>query len=451
MCGIIGIYSNKDVSKSLYYGLFALQHRGQESCGIAVMNNDEMNCTKGMGLVDDVFKEDTIENLKGNIGIAHVRYSTAGQSHPSNSQPLSGTCRGKKLALVHNGNLVNADYLKKSLEDDGHMFQTSTDSEVILYILAKYYRNNLLEAVKLTMDYIKGAYSLVVMSEDELIAIRDPHGFRPLMIGKKDNDYIIASESSAINIIGGEVIRDIEPGEIVRIKGGEITSHQYKEIYKEKQAMCIFEYVYFARNDAVMDGVSTYNFRVNSGKILAAKDDIKADIVIPVPDSGWAGAIGYSAQSGIPLMEGLVKNRYIGRTFIKPTQEEREIAVKLKLNPLESVVKGKSIVLIDDSIVRGTTSKKIIDSLKKAGAKEIHIRITSPPVVYPCYFGIDTPRRSKLIAANNSVEEICSMIGATSLKFLDINGMIEATEREDIFCKACFNGEYPVSPMKEEE
>ena len=410
-----------------------------------------MNCIKGMGLVTEVFTEKTIKSLNGNVGVAHVRYSTTGENSKANCQPLSGTCRGKNIALVHNGNLVNADYLRRTLEEEGYMFQTTSDTEIILYILAKYYRNSLVEAVKLTMDYIKGAYSLVIMSEDELVAVRDSHGFRPLMLGRKDDEYIIASESSAIDIIGGQVIRDIEPGEIIRIKNGELIVDEYNKIYKEKKSMCIFEYVYFSRNDAEMDGISTYNFRVNSGKILAKKDNVNADIVIPVPDSGWAGAIGYSSESGIPLMEGLVKNRYIGRTFIKPTQEEREIAVKLKLNPLSSVVKDKSIVLIDDSIVRGTTSKQIIDSLRKAGAKEIHMRITSSPVAYPCYFGIDTPRRSKLIAANNTVDEINNAIGSTTLKFLDEKGMLEATGHEDVFCLACFNGNYPISPMKKEE
>ncbi len=448
MCGIIGIYSKNDISKDLYYGLYSLQHRGQESCGMAVLNDKKIDYHRGMGLVPDVFKEADLENLKGSIGIGHVRYSTAGGSHISNCQPLVGVCRGRQLSLAHNGNLTNYDALRDTLEEDGLMFQTSIDSEIILYLLARSYKGDIVESVKNTMDHIKGAYSLVIMSEGELVAVRDPHGFRPLVLGKKDNEYILSSESSSINILGGEVIRDIEPGEILVIKDGKLYSHNYPK--KENKTTCIFEHIYFARNDATMDGLNPYEFRVRCGEILAKEEEIKADIVVPVPDSGWTGALGYAKESGIPLMEGLVKNRYVGRTFIKPTQNEREIGVKIKLSPLKEVVKGKSIVLIDDSIVRGTTSRKLIDSLRAAGAKEVHLRVTSPPVKYPCYFGIDTPRRSQLIASNHSVKEIGEIIGADSLKFLSIEGMLKASQMENHFCMACFNGEYPVKPESEE-
>ena len=390
MCGIVGIYSNKDIAKELYYSLYSIQHRGQESCGMAISNGNNINYKKDMGLVGDVFKENELANLKGNIGIGHVRYSTAGGSHLANCQPL-------------------------------------------------------------VMDYIKGAYSLVIMGEDELVAVRDPHGFRPLVLGKKGDEYIFASENCAIDILGGEVIRDVEPGEIIVAKDGKLKSYFYSENYKPVKKSCIFEHIYFARNDATIDNVNAYDFRVKCGEVLAKDEDIKADIVVPVPDSGWAGAVGYSNESKLPLSEGLVKNRYVGRTFIKPTQEEREIGVKIKLNPLSNVVKGKSIVLVDDSVVRGTTSKLIVKSLRDAGASEIHLRITSPPVQYSCYYGIDTPHRSNLIASGNDVEYIREYIGCDSLKFLDIDLMIEATENKATFCKACFDGDYPVKKLDREE
>lgn len=451
MCGIIGIYSDKSIAKELYYGLFSIQHRGQESCGMAVMGDDKIKYKKDMGLVGEVFKEEEIESLDGNMGIGHVRYSTAGGSHISNCQPFVGTCRKRNLAISHNGNLVNANYLKDMLEEDGYMFQTDSDTEVILYILARYYKGDIVESLKLTMDYIKGAYALVILSDDELVAVRDPNGFRPLIMGKKGDEYIFASENCAIDILGGEVIRDVEPGEIVVVKDGKMKSYHYSENLKSVKRSCIFEHIYFARNDATIDNVNAYDFRVKCGERLAQNDDIKADIVVPVPDSGWPGALGYANASGVRVSEALVKNRYVGRTFIKPTQEEREIAVKIKLNPLKSMIKDKSIVLVDDSIVRGTTSKRLVKSLREAGAKEIHLRITSPPVEYSCFYGIDTPNRSNLIASNHSVEEMRKHIGCDSLKFLDIEGMIEATESETTFCKACFDGDYAVKRIDKED
>lgn len=451
MCGVVGIYSDKDISKELYYSLYSMQHRGQESCGLAISNGEDINYKKGMGLVGDVFNETELKNLAGNMGIGHVRYSTAGGSHLANCQPLVGRCRKRKLAVAHNGNLVNANYLKDMLEEDGYMFQANSDTEVILYILARYYKGDIVESLKITMDYIKGAYSLVIMGEEELVAVRDPHGFRPLIMGKRGDEYIFASEDAAIDILGGEVIRDVEPGEIIVVKDGKMKSYHYSENYKPLKKSCIFEHIYFARNDATIDKVNVYKFRVKCGEILAENEKIKGDIVVPVPDSGWAGALGYSNASKIPVSEGLVKNRYVGRTFIKPTQEEREIGVKIKLNPLSSVVKGKSVILVDDSIVRGTTSKLIIKSLREAGAKEIHLRITSPPVKYSCYYGIDTPRRSNLIASQNSVEEIREYIGCDSLEFLSIEGILDAAENKATFCKACFDGEYPVKKIDREE
>ena len=453
MCGVVGIYSkDKDISKQLYYALYSIQHRGQESCGMAVSNGEEINYYKDMGLVGDVFTPKKLEKLQGNMGVAHVRYSTAGGSNFANCQPLVGSVRKRRLALAHNGNLVNDQTLRDMLEEDGHMFTSNTDTEVILYILARYFKGNIVESLKLTMDYIKGAYSLVIINNDELIGVRDPNGFRPLKLGRINEEYILASEDCAIDILGGEVIRDIEPGEIVVIKDGELKSYNFNENYKSMKKSCIFEHIYFARNDATIDGVNAYEFRVKSGEILASEDNhIDADMVVPVPDSGWPGAIGYANASGIRITEALVKNRYVGRTFIKPTQEERELGVKIKLNPLSRIIDGKSIVLVDDSIVRGTTSRLLVKSLREAGAREIHLRITSPPVTHSCFYGIDTPNRSNLIAANMTVEEMRDYIGCDSLEFLNIDKMLDAVEEPFNFCKACFDGDYPVKKIDKED
>ena len=436
MSGILGVYSDKQVSKELYYGIYSMQHRGQESCGIAIYDEEakEVVYKKEKGLVGDAFKEDELKNYKGNLGIAHV----------ANTQPFVGSCRNRNLAIVDNGSLVNANYLRETLEEEGFMFQTNSDAEVILHILARYYKGDIVEAVKVTMDYIKGSYTLAIICDDSLVAVRDPHGFRSLLLGKKGNEYLIASENSAIEILGGEVIRDVEPGEIIVIKDGELKSYNYSDTYKPVKKSCIFEHVYIARNDATLDDLNAYEFRINCGAYLAKNEDVKADCVVPVPDSGWASAIGYANESGLQLSEGLVKNRYVGRTFIKPTQEEREIAVRIKLNPLVPAIKGKSIILVDDSIVRGTTSKQLIKSLKEAGAKEVHLRITSPPVKYPCYYGIDTPTRESLLAASHSVEEMREYIGCDTLKFISIEGMKEAAKGMNTFCTSCFDGDYPV-------
>ena len=359
MSGILGVYSDKQVSKELYYGIYSMQHRGQESCGIAIYDEEakEVIYKKEKGLVGDAFKEDELKNYKGNLGIAHVRSSSVGHNHVANTQPFVGSCRNRNLAIVDNGSLVNANYLRETLEEEGFMFQTNSDAEVILHILARYYKGDIVEAVKVTMDYIKGSYTLAIICDDSLVAVRDPHGFRSLLLGKKGNEYLIASENSAIEILGGEVIRDVEPGEIIVIKDGELKSYNYSDTYKPVKKSCIFEHVYIARNDATLDDLNAYEFRINCGAYLAKNEDVKADCVVPVPDSGWASAIGYANESGLQLSEGLVKNRYVGRTFIKPTQEEREIAVRIKLNPLVPAIKGKSIILVDDSIVRGKTIK----------------------------------------------------------------------------------------------
>ena len=450
MSGILGVYSNNNnVIKELYYGIYSMQHRGQESCGMAVYNpeKEEIRYKKEKGLVGDVFNEGDFAKYTGNLGIAHVRSSSVGHNHVSNTQPFVGNCRTRNLAIVDNGCLVNANYLRETLEEEGFMFQTNSDAEVILYIFARYYRGNVVEAVKMTMDYIKGSYTLALICDDALVAVRDPHGFRSLLLGKKGDEYLIASENSAIEILGGEVIRDVEPGEIIVIKDGELKSYSYSDIKPVKKS-CIFEHVYIARNDATLDGLNAYEFRINCGAYLAKdEDDINADCVVPVPDSGWAGAIGYANESGLKISEGLVKNRYVGRTFIKPTQEEREIAVRIKLNPLVPAIKDKSIILVDDSIVRGTTSKQLVKSLRAAGVKEVHLRITSPPVEYPCYYGIDTPNRESLLASTRNVEEMREYIGCDTLKFISKEGMQEAANGMNTFCTACFDGDYAVKKI----
>lgn len=446
MCGVIGIYSNSSVSKKLFYGLNSLQHRGQESAGITVSDGEKLNRQKGMGLVIDIFKEDNFEKLQGNIGIGHVRYSTAGGSHDYNTQPLMAFAKNTEFSLGHNGNLINHQILRTRLEEDGIMFQTAIDTEVILYLIARYYKGDIVEAIKKTMGMIKGAYSVVLLMKDKLVAFRDPLGIRPLVMGESDDDIIISSENAPIEIIGAKFKRNIEPGEIVVVDKDGVNSSFYEGEKSRKH--CIFEYVYFARDDATLDKVNAYNYRRRCGEILSKESPCDVDLVVPVPDSGIPSAIGYSQETGIPYAVGLVKNRYMGRTFIKPTQEEREMAVKLKLNPLRHVIEGKKIVLIDDSIVRGTTSANLIKRMREAGAKEVHLRITSPPVKYPCYYGIDTPSRKNLIAANYSIEEIREKINADSLAFISMEGTKKATLiEEDRFCKACFNGNYPVDPI----
>lgn len=446
MCGIIGIYSNSDVNKKLFYGLNSLQHRGQESCGMSVSNGEDLHRERGKGLVIDVLTEEKLNKLSGNIGIGHVRYSTAGGSYDYNSQPLMAFAKGESISLCHNGNLINYQILRTRLEEDGMMFQTSIDTEVILYLISRYYKDDIVEAIKKTMNIIKGAYSILLLLKDSLIAFRDPYGIRPLIMGEGENgDIIFSSENAPVEIIGYKVKRDLEPGEIVVVNSEGVRSYFYE---KETPKHCIFEYVYFSRDDATLDNVNSYNFRRRCGKILSKESPCDVDLVVPVPDSGIPSAIGYAQESDIPFAEGLVKNRYMGRTFIKPTQEERDMAVKLKLNPLKHVLDGKRIVLIDDSIVRGTTSRNLIKRIRDAGAKEVHLRITSAPVKFPCYYGIDTPSRKNLIAANNSIEEMREKIGADSLAFISMEGMQKATlSEEDHFCKACFSGDYPVDPV----
>jgi len=445
-CGVFGIYaptSSEKISQLIYYGLFALQHRGQESAGIATTNGEAITHHKGMGLVSEVFNKENLAKLEGKIGIGHVRYSTTGKSHLMNAQPLVVQHRKSGLALAHNGNLVNTEELRSMLEEEGVVFQTDVDTEVIVNLLARYSKAGLDKALVKCLEIMRGAFSLVIMAEDKLIGVKDLHGFRPLCIGKTGDTWVLASETCALDIVGAEFVREVEPGEIVIIDDKGLTSikNRNKSI---KKAACIFELIYFARPDSVLDGINANSYRFKTGKILAQESMVEADRIIAVPDSGVPAAIGFSVQSGIPYGIGLVRNRYIGRTFIQPTQELREMAVRIKLNVLKKNVQGKRVVMVDDSIVRGTTIRQIIDMLRKAGAKEVHVRISSPPILNPCYFGIDTPSRDQLVSANYTIEEIRDMIHADSLAFLSIEGVQKATKHTGGYCRACFDGKYPM-------
>ncbi len=457
-CGVFGMYDfdGKDVASTIYYGLFALQHRGQESCGIAVSETNgpkgKVTTHKDMGLVNEVFTGESLGQMKGDIGVGHVRYSTAGESTRENAQPLVLNYVKGTLALAHNGNLINAPELKRDLEYTGAIFQTTIDSEVIAYHIARERLNSKTaeEAVRRAAAKLKGAYSLVVMSPRKLIGARDPFGFKPLCIGKRDNAYIITSETCALETIGATFVRDVEPGEVVTISPeGGIQSDKTLCLPKEKEARCIFEYIYFARPDSHIDGVSVYGSRIQAGRYLAMDSPVEADLVVGVPESGNAAALGYSLESGIPYGTAFVKNGYVGRTFIKPKQSSRESSVRVKLNVLAEAVRGKRIIMIDDSIVRGTTSDRIVGMLKEAGATEVHVRISSPPFLWPCYFGTDIPEREQLIAYNRSIEDIRKIIGADSLGYLGLDRLSEMVGGLPI-CQGCFTGKYPLEPPKED-
>ncbi len=447
-CGVFGILSHKeDVALNTYWGLYALQHRGQESAGIAVSDGKNMHIKKGMGLVGEVFK-DGVAGLEGNIAIGHVRYSTTGASMAYNVQPLKVYYDGGNLALAHNGNLTNAVKLHTDLAKDGVIFQTTIDSEVVLSLISRSREKELEDRVAEAANQIEGAFALLIMNDHKLIAFRDPYGFRPLCLGQTDNGWVVASETCALDLVGAKYIRDIAAGEMIVIEDGkkEPKSIMYSNKQPKKLAHCIFEYVYFARPDSIMDGESIYEARVNMGRQLARETkELKADIVISVPDSGTPAAIGYGLEAGIPFMEGLTKNKYIGRTFIQPTQKQRLNAVRLKLNANRALVSGKSVVMVDDSIVRGTTSGKIVQLLKDAGALAVHVCISSPPVMNPCYYGIDTSVRKELIASTKSVEEIREYIKADSLHYISMEGLRKSLTHLDPndMCYACFDSCYP--------
>ena len=458
-CGVFGMFdlNGNDVASTIYYGLFALQHRGQESCGISVSDTNgpmRNSCThKGMGLCNEVFTMEELKKLKGNIGVGHVRYSTAGSSTRENAQPLVLNYVKGTLSLAHNGNLVNAPELRRELELDGAIFQTTIDSEVIAYHIARQRvkTSSIEAAVANAMQKVKGAYSLVIASPRKLLGVRDPFGFKPLCLGKKDSAYIFASETSALDTIGATFIRDVAPGEIVTITSeGEILSNTSMCFADEKkQARCIFEYIYFARPDSVIDGVGVYHSRIYAGRCLAKDSPVEADLVVGVPESGNAAALGYSMESGIPFGMAFMKNSYVGRTFIKPQQSHRVDAVRVKLNVLREAVAGKRVIMIDDSIVRGTTCEQIVGMLRDAGAAEVHVKVSAPPFLHPCYFGTDIPSEDQLIAHGRTVEEIAKMIGADSLSYLKVERLKEMAQELPI-CTACFTGDYPMAPPTED-
>ncbi len=441
-CGVFGIFGHPDAANLTYLGLYALQHRGQESAGIVSTDGKKLFSEKAMGLVADIFSEDRIKRLPGHMAIGHNRYSTAGGSFAFNIQPILVNFALGGLAVAHNGNLVNAGILKDELEAYGSIFVTTTDTEVIVHLIAQSRAATLHERIVDALGHVQGSYSLLLLTENELIAVRDPHGFRPLSIGELDGAYVVASETCAFDLIEATYIRDIEPGEMVVINAQGISSS-----FPFKQANpshCIFEFIYFARPDSMVFGQNVYTIRKEFGKQLARESGVEADVVIPVPDSGVPAALGYAEESGIPFDTGLIRNHYVGRTFIEPRQTIRHFGVKIKLNPVRDAIKGKRVVVVDDSIVRGTTSKKIIKMIRNAGASEVHMRISSPPTTNPCFYGIDMPTRQELIASSHSIEEIRKYITADSLSYISIDGIRKVIQWPMNYCAACFDGEYPV-------
>jgi amidophosphoribosyltransferase len=443
-CGIFGIWNHSDASHLTYLGLYALQHRGQESAGIVASDGQMLRAEKGMGYVNEVFKEAQMSHLSGQASIGHVRYSTAGEISIREAQPLLINYHQGQLAVCHNGNLPFANQIREDLEAQGAIFSSTSDTEVILHKIARSCTTNLFEAIVNTLSSIEGAYSMLFLTTKSLIAVRDPRGFRPLSLGRLDQAYVIASETCAFDLIGAEYIRDIAPGEILIIS--ETGLESLFPFPKYQSAMCVFEHVYFSRPDSIVFGQSVNKSRHKMGRQLAIEHPISADIVVPIPDSGTAAAIGFAAQSGISFRFGLVRNHYIGRTFIQPHQSIRNFGVRVKLNPVKDLIEGRRVVLIDDSIVRGTTSQKIVAMIRQAGAKEVHMRISCPPTIAPCYYGVDTPSREELIASHQSIEEIRKFIGADSLGYLSIEGLLTACGEEvstPKFCTACYTNKYP--------
>jgi len=441
-CGVFGVYGHPDAANLTYLGLYSLQHRGQESAGIVSTDGKKLHCQKEMGLVADIFTEDRIKKLPGHAAIGHNRYSTTGDSISINIQPILVNFALGGLAVAHNGNIVNAGLLKAELEAYGSIFQSTMDSEVVIHLIAQSRLATLHERIVDAMQHVQGSYSLLLLSEDELIGIRDPHGFRPLVLGKVGDSYVLASETCALDLIDAAYIREIEPGEMVVINSSGVTSTF--PLKKAEPSHCIFEFIYFARPDSVVFGQNVYSIRKEFGRQLARESGVPADVVIPVPDSGVPAALGYAEEAGIPFDLGIIRNHYVGRTFIEPRQNIRHFGVKVKLNPVKDALKGKRVVVVDDSIVRGTTSKKIIKMIRSAGAAEVHMRISSPPTTHPCYYGIDTPTRQELIASSHSIEEIRKYITADSLGYISLDGVRKVVDQPMNYCVACFCGNYPV-------
>ncbi|HTE19958.1 MAG TPA: amidophosphoribosyltransferase [Armatimonadota bacterium] len=449
-CGVFGVYApGAEIARLTYFGLFALQHRGQESAGIAVTDGEVIRCHKDMGLVSQVFDEPDLARLKGHIGIGHTRYSTTGSSILCNAQPIIVDTRFGPIAVAHNGNIVNTRQLRQELENDGIRFQSTNDSEVIAQCIATLHRGDIVRAVRETMAIVEGAYSVVVMTNEQLLAFRDPCGIRPLCLAARNGTgTVVSSETCALNVIGAQFIREIEPGELVVIDRDGIS--EYPALFPQRPAMCVFEFIYLARPDSYIYGKSLHAARVRMGQELAAEHPADAQVVIPVPDTGFPAAIGFSQASKVPVNEGLIKNRYIGRTFIQPDQRMRELGVRMKLSALKENLAGRRVVMVDDSIVRGTTTGQIVKMIREAGATQVHVRISSPPVKWPCFYGIDMADRKDLIAAKRSVEEIRKHVGADSLGYLSVKGVMRAIGmRAEKFCHACFTGDYPIDVPKE--
>ncbi|MBM9514218.1 amidophosphoribosyltransferase [Desulfogranum marinum] len=447
-CGICGIYGHEDAAKLAYFGLYALQHRGQESAGIVASNGEQVTIHKNMGLVPEVFSEQNLQKLSGHMAVGHVRYSTTGESNVINTQPFLVHHKGLPLSVAHNGNLTNSISLRKTLEQQGSIFQTSMDSEIVVHLMARYLDQGLNEAIKHTFTDIQGAYSLLLMTQDTMIAVRDPRGFRPLCLGKLGNGaWVVASETCALDLIEAEYIREIEPGEVLIINKEGIDS-----LFPWEQcqpSFCIFEHVYFARPDSDVFGFNVYRARKRMGEILARETNIDADFVMPFPDSGNYAAIGYSNASGIPMEMGMIRNHYVGRTFIQPTQSMRDFSVRVKLNPVRCLLRGRRVIIVEDSIIRGTTGRSRVQSLRQAGAKEVHMVVSCPPTRHGCYYGIDFPSNHQLVAADNTIEGIRDYLGLDSLSYLSVDGLVEATGlSKDHFCLACFTGNYPILPDK---
>ncbi len=445
-CGVCGIFGHQDAAKLAYFGLYALQHRGQESAGIVVSDGSRVSQFKGMGLVHEVFSEEVLQGLIGHMAVGHVRYSTTGASVLGNAQPFTAIHRGMSLAVAHNGNLVNIRSLRDDLEEQGSIFQSTMDSEVVVHLVARFSHLGLEQAIAETVKRIQGAYSLLLMTEDKLVAFRDPQGFRPLCLGRLNNGaYIVASETCALDLVEAQYERDIEPGEVVTIDKDGL--HSFFPQPRQQEKYCIFEHVYFARPDSDIFGINVYKSRKRMGQILARECKMDADFVMPFPDSGNYAAIGYSQESGIPLEMGVIRNHYVGRTFIQPTQSMRDFSVRVKLNPVRSFLKGKRVIIIEDSIIRGTTGRSRVRALRQAGAKEVHMLISCPPTRFPCFYGIDFPSGGELIAASQTVEEIREYLNLDTLYYLSLEGLVEATGYSiDSFCRACFDGQYPVKP-----
>lgn len=444
-CGVFGIFGHPEAANLTYLGLYALQHRGQESAGIAASDGAHVRISKSMGHVADAFSEKTLEKLPGTIAIGHVRYSTAGDSNVDNAQPILIECAHGQIAIAHNGNLVNAGELKDELGRHGAIFQTSTDTEVILHLYARSRAMTTDEAIIEALSHVQGAFSLALMTKDRLIAVRDPHGFRPLALGRLGDAVIVCSETCALDLIGATYVRDVEPGEVVIVSAAGVKS--YKPFAPAPSTQCVFEHVYFARPDSYVFGESVNEVRTNLGRLLAREQPVvDADVIVPVPDSGVCAAIGFAEESDIPMRVGLIRNHYVGRTFIEPQQSIRHFGVRVKLNPVRSILEGRRVVLVDDSLVRGTTSRKIVKMVKAAGAKEVHMRISCPPTISPCFYGVDTPRRSELIAATHTLDEIQKYIGADSVGYLSLEGLLSAVgTKRTSYCTSCYTGQYPVA------